>query len=372
MQQLRRLVVITVLALSSMRPDSADATCGWTITPYTGGGLTMVAASSSVDAWAVGSSYIGQRKNQTLVEHWNGSSWTVVSSPDKMRGSKVLSNTLNGVSVDKATDAWAVGYLGDTLFSNPSTLVEHWNGATWTIVPSPNDGANASELLAVTSIDPNNVWAVGYELTNPSGTQTLIEHWNGNTWTVVQSPSAGTDATLAGVTAVSQDDIWAVGTYFLGTVRPLIEHWNGAAWSIVASPAPASGTFDGGLHSVSADGPNDVWAVGSFSLGNTAAIRSLIEHWNGSHWVVVPSPNPEGFAQLWGVSAGSSHDAWAVGDKGVFGIHTFTAHWDGASWTDVRSPNRGFRSSNALSGVVDLGVNNALAVGVPVAMLYHC
>ena len=46
-----------------------------------------------------------------------------------------------------------------------------------------------------------------------SPSQTLIEHWNGTTWSVVASPNVGTQLNgLNGVTAVSTSDIWAVGS----------------------------------------------------------------------------------------------------------------------------------------------------------------
>src|SRR3954466_3149445 len=52
-------------------------------------------------------------------------------------------------------------------------------------------------------------------------------------WNVVPSPNRGTlDNYLRGVTAVSANDIWAVGFYYNGSVqRTLTEHWDGTNWS---------------------------------------------------------------------------------------------------------------------------------------------
>src|SRR5437762_3576748 len=68
--------------------------------------------------------------------------------------------------------------------------------------------------------------------------RTLIEHWDGIAWSVVPSPNvSGLDRTLTGVAAVSANDVWAVGYYHNANyvVQTLIEHWNGSAWSIVPS-----------------------------------------------------------------------------------------------------------------------------------------
>jgi hypothetical protein len=68
----------------------------------------------------------------------------------------------------------------------------------------------------------------------------------------------------------------------------LIDHWDGSAWTILPGPA-VSGMFYG----VTAVAANDVSAVdSSYYYGPT-----LTEHWDGSVWSVVPSPNPYGAGQ---------------------------------------------------------------------------
>jgi hypothetical protein len=58
-----------------------------------------------------------------------------------------------------ADDVWAVGWTGGN--SGPITLIEHWNGSTWSVVPSPNPSATDNHLWGVTALATNNVWAVG-------------------------------------------------------------------------------------------------------------------------------------------------------------------------------------------------------------------
>jgi hypothetical protein len=77
---------------------------------------------------------------------------------------------------------WAVG--ARELSANARTLVLHWNGTNWNIVPSPSPSASQDELLGVAVLTSSYAWAVGDQ-----GDKTLIEHWNGTAWTVQPSPN---------------------------------------------------------------------------------------------------------------------------------------------------------------------------------------
>src|SRR5205814_6091515 len=106
----------------------------------------------------------------------------------------------------------------------------------WRTVLSPN-GGNYNELNAIGVVAANDIWAVGTYSPN-SGVQTLIEHWNGKSWSIVPSPSPNV-SNLYGIAVVAANDIWAVGDL---VSDPLIEHWNGTQWSIVPSPSPGANT----------------------------------------------------------------------------------------------------------------------------------
>jgi hypothetical protein len=111
-----------------------------------------------------------------------------------------------------------------------STLIEHWNGTAWSIVASPNQGTIQDNLYAVGVVSANDVWAVG-QYYNGSVQQTLVEHWNGTTWSVVPSPNQPTTYCdyLNAVGGVSANDVWAVGEYYNGTLnanQTLVEHYS--------------------------------------------------------------------------------------------------------------------------------------------------
>ena len=322
--------------------------------------LHGISAVSDSDVWAVGVSYNTERTLSTsLIEHWNGTQWTVVPSPNP---SSTL-NVLNAVAAVSANDVWAVGTAPTG--SNP-ILIIHWNGSVWSVVPNPPSSMPLNNLAALAVISANDVWAVGTGLIgDEDATATL--HWNGTAWSVIPSPNVGpeVDNTLAGVTAVASNDVWAVGTQqptSLTDPHTLILHWNGSAWSIVKSPNDGGSGVSNHLLAAAAVSASDVWAVGSSGFG------TLSEHWNGSRWSVVQTPNsangsdPEFF---FSVVALSTNNLWSVGESfdSLNSLsRTLTEQWDGAQWNVVQSPNRG-SDHNELFGLGATPSGTLWAVG---------
>lgn len=60
---------------------------------------------------------------------------------------------------------------------------------TASIITSPNPASNANRLNAVAAAASNSIWAVGSYVNSSGISQTLIEHWNGNQWTIIASPN---------------------------------------------------------------------------------------------------------------------------------------------------------------------------------------
>jgi hypothetical protein len=326
--------------------------------PSPGQGDNTLFAVSALDAssvWAVGYHRIAAGVDQTLSEHWDGGLWTPVQSPNL---GKNVANWLYDSAAVSSSDVWAVGYH---YVKNPlanQSLTEHWDGSQWAIVRSPNLGKDSNFLYSVSAASASDVWAVGYYVRG-GVYQTLTMHWNGSSWTILPSPNVGTgDNFLFGVAAIAADDAWAVG--FGGVpAQTLTLHWDGVSWTRVASPDPGTGPL---LLSVSAASSTDVWAVG---VTNTPE-EPLIEHWDGSLWAVVPSPNIVSYGtNLRGVAAVSSSLAWAVGwyiDPGTSAGRTFIEKWDGIVWTIEPSPNVGAMTNN-LYGAAAASTADAWAVG---------
>lgn len=256
--------------------------------------------------------------------------------------------------------------------STQNTIVTPSPG-TWKIVHSPNPGSAQNSLNAVSAISATDAWAVGSFSTKHLGMQgakALIEHWNGSAWHVATSPAAPLgDSILTGVAALSPTDAWAVGDTFKEGAyigQTLIEHWNGTAWGIVASPTLASGTQ---LTAVTALSATDIWAVGyGNNMGQALIEQTLIEHWNGTVWTMVQSPNPgNGFNALTGLAAISTNDIWAVGNfsngQTYLGMQeTLIEHWNGTSWTVIPNPHPGAQG-NTLSAIAAVSPNDVWTVG---------
>jgi len=196
-------------------------------------------------------------------------------------------NGFFGVTVLSPCDAWAVGF-DQNAGGLEQTLIENWDGTAWTVVPSPNVAGLNNQLTAVRAGSPTDIWAVGESFATGTD-QPLILHWGGGTWTRVASPNPGGRAYLEAVRVVSPTDAWAVGSFANTTFGSLILHWNGHKWAQVASPHPGTNSA---LYGVAATSASNAWAVGTFFNGTTS--QGFILHWNGQKWASKPSPIPVG------------------------------------------------------------------------------
>ena len=276
-------------------------------------------------------------------------------------------NELLGASCPLAGSCTAVGYYYTAGVSQ--TLIASENGAAgWSLVPSPNPGPGVdivNELLqGVSCISSSFCVAVGHGEGYGLGrhrSQTLIESWDGASWSVAPSPNPGIGNSLGGVSCVSSSFCVAVGSYAGITFdfRTLVESWDGSTWSVVPSPNPNLGTYDV-LNSVSCVSATYCSAVGEYYDGNNEV--TLIESWDGSTWSVVPSPNPGEYRNtLNGVSCASPTFCVAAGYYGAGPSQAFIESWDGASWTVVPSPSPG--TSSLLFGVSCASASACVAVG---------
>jgi hypothetical protein len=274
-----------------------------------------VSALSSSDAWAVGGVVTVPGGATTF--HWNGTAWSQVSTP-----ALSVFGTLDAVSGASPNDAWAAGSTMPARRVHLA-LYEHWDGTAWSIVPGP--GATVTGLAAVSA---TNVWAVG--------SNGLVANWNGATWNAVTVPLPTSSASLSGVTATSASNVWAVGS---NGASPFALHFDGTSWTL-SNLATPSGVSNPVINAVSATSPNDVWAVGE-NGATTAA--TVIEHWNGTAWSIVPSPTPNAASfALDAVAARNSTDAVAAGwfiPANGGPQQGYILRWNGTSWSTDTDPS---------------------------------
>jgi len=337
------VLVLTLLVFARMgnalaaSPTAPLGNCGhWVViaSPNPGASdvLDGVAAVENDDIWAV-----GYADNQTLTEHWGGSSWKVIPSANESTQDQLVA-----VAVVSSKDVWAVGSNGDPTAISQA-LAEHWNGKAWSLATVPTTGASSQFTSVARVPGSNHVWAVGHYTDSNSIDHTLIEFWNGTTWSIVSSPDGSANGSdLLGVTAISANNAWAVGTFVDNSNNfvSLIEHWNGHIWKVVASPNVEG---NGVLWSVAGvPDSSHAWAVGTYSDSVSNFNKTLIAYWNGSKWSAVSSPNVAGINNdLFGVAVNNAKDIWAVGitfdNSG--GNHAMTIHWNGSTWSIVSSPD---------------------------------
>jgi hypothetical protein len=299
-----------------------------------------------------------------------GAKWHQVPTPNIGTND----NDLTAIAGRSPSDIWAVGGLLPT--SNATIvrpLAVHYNGTSWSAVPTPQVGPEASSFYGVTALPDGTAWAVGIHTQNSGHTAvTLAERWNGHRWAIVPSPHPGlSDNMLYGVAGVSDSDVWAVGTYSGpdNAFHPLVEHWNGHCWSVTRVPALASA--DGILTSVTATPGQGVWATGQLAM--SAPDRQVVLHLVGSTWQVVPEPQvhtPGGaVASAYPQAIGLAADGpWVTGNDraGDMGFSTLVeAPGAGGALQQQTTPNP-TPQDNYLFGVAPVGGGHAWAVGYTV------
>jgi len=317
-------------------------------------GLQAASASSPTDIWAVGQATI----------HYDGTTWTAFPAPE-IKGDNT--SYLGGVVDISPTLAWAAGTINIGL-DNPGQVIEQWNGTAWSVYPGPKfPKGDQPSIKAMASTSANDIWAIGSLLGDDEQELFfLFEHWDGTSWTATELVSG--DAFLFGASADATNDVWAVG--FNGPANDnsatLALHYDGTQW--IQVPTPNVGAGANQLNGVLAISPSNVWAVGfstSVAPPESAPTLTLIEHFDGNAWAVVPSPNvgPNSGYQsnrLFGLAANSPNDVWAFGSyfaaNGSGQQGTLLEHWDGTSWTIAPSPDPTKKSADFVSDLLFAGV----------------
>jgi hypothetical protein len=307
-----------------------------------------IETSSQDGVWVTGNGSASLNGTGAVILHYdqNGLANTPFPSPYAER---LYLYDLTAVSRD---DTWAVG-------SGSGALILHWNGVDWSMVDSPDPGLSDNHLYGVAAVSANDVWAVGR-----SGLHALRVHWDGAKWTYGISESS-TIGQLNAVAAVSENDVWAVGQLGTHPqpLETLIEHWNGSAWNVVPSPNPCG--VSNQLFDLAVASPENIWAVGSCNesdvpTSSTAFHKVLIVHWDGLEWDIVPGPDIERSAVLNGIAVAAEDDIWAIGFEHKEGLSsggkyltegkTVIIHWDGTKWSLVPNPG--------LTGLSQLAVDD--------------
>ncbi len=216
---------------------------GWSVlptpSPRLDGGdmLTKVACVSTSDCFSIGVENGGTKDAVPLVEHWNGSAWSIVPTP------AASSVDLESISCPSATSCFIVG-IKDAASGLGRPLIEHWDGRAFALSPVP---LMSGQLFSVSCGGPESCVAVG----NQGGGRALLLDLAGGSWHTSPAPRLGGFSATA---CVSTSSCLAVGS--------LTAHWNGRAWAL-GHPAPTyGGAQEVELAGLSCPAPTDCVAVG--------------------------------------------------------------------------------------------------------------
>jgi Tfp pilus assembly protein PilX len=329
-----------------------------TVTPF--GSRTVQANATIQEAWAVGDVATGGNYTLTRFNHPDITAWFNYNI-----GGGVA---LTSVFMVSYAEGWIVGAGG---------LAARWNGNT-TVTQTLNPAITYRSVWCLTG---NQCYTVG----DVSGGATVIESWNGTTWSKATISGLLPDTNLKSVMCDSTTDCWAVGDK-ADAIFPYFYQWNGTQWTAVTQSALTGYTFNG----VFCNSTTDCWAVGAtaafarksststtwanfatglpaaqyngifcnatndcWTVGNSNGGQDLFAHWNGTAWSRNTS-NPTPVANLNGVTCVNTNDCWAVGSA-VTGNLPVYVHWDGTSWTQFTTLGNGPFPAAALRSVTIVG-----------------
>lgn len=340
---------------------------GWQVVPTPSIGnldnnLAAVSAGSASDAWAVGSYYPQGSPNvlATFSEHWNGSSWTATPLPNVGPNQ----NSLLGVSDEPNGDAWAVGYYESAEWKQ-TALIEHYNGSSWSVIPSPQPGGSGNILYGVQAFADNDVWAVGGQQDANGIWHPLAMHWDGKSWTVVPTndPNGGGNLFYA-VSGSSSSDVWATGQDGAGFPSgALEEHWDGKSWTTIAGPVSSQSLVPLGSTAT----PSGLTAVGEQETDTTPSTTWAAF---GTTMGFSPIATPNGLAgenDLFAATTAADGSTWAAGwsdDPSSLNHSTLMEHGLGGTWTVDSTPNPGANGDNGFAGIDAIPGGGVWAAGI--------
>ena len=233
--------------------------------------------------------------------------------------------------------------VGTTVGAGPAAA----DPPVFRVVPSPNGHLPESSLLDVACVSTASCVAVGATQGGPTAaSDTLVESWNGRSWSVVASPNAMPDDILEAVSCATTRSCMAVGSagplFNERTESPITESWDGRTWSLVALPEPV-GTTSIALNAVSCPAVDECLAVGSSSSEdfNYGHPEELVEAWDGSAWRILPpalTPVTGAASRFTSVSCAGPGACVAAGDVGSYpDTYPLVESWNGSTWTEQRT-----------------------------------
>jgi len=315
----------------------------------TAASLSGVSCPAANECVAVGSaSFPGGTR--TLAERWNGTTWSILSTPNPAPAG----DSLTAVSCPSVSVCVAVGSTGSNSDGTQYGLIERWNGSSWSATKiNPGEGGSAV-FVAVSCVSASACTAVGntYNCCDPEQF-TMAERWNGTSWSLQSTPEP--DCGCSQFTGVSCPN---ASVCTASSEGPLAERWTGGSWIIGTSQPPAPGSGVGGLEGVSCPSATTCTAVGYYYTNTSYTTRAaLSDHWNGSSWAIQTQPSSA--EELRSVSCPTTSACSAIGVTHASGV--FASHWNGSNWVAQTVPAPG--THDTLNAIDCTSATACIAVG---------
>ncbi len=270
------------------------------------------------EALAVGS-YSPISVSQTFVMRYEGGSWSQISNPEFTGGSGLDAIGRAG------EDIWAGG-LRRSLEPPPAVgnvgLALKWTGSGWEtydVEPLATLGGRGfNSIRDIDGVAEDDAWGVGAAQqtgsTDPFGPTPYIVRWaGGDRWELVDV-GIREFGQLGGVEAIARDDVWAVGSLFMGAdggTQPLILHWDGSSWTRADVPFIEGRRAE--LRAVAARSATEVYASGTDADADGRP-RQLMLKYDGSSWQRIDAAPTAGIDQWFrSMDVTPVGDVWAMG-----------------------------------------------------------
>jgi hypothetical protein len=376
----------------------------WSVTQTPNPGATSASRLDAVDCrsvrscMAVGAINRSGNHKAALVERWDGSGWSIQSTPKRLV-------SLSGVSCPSTTACMVVGGSqsarwngrrwsvrstgkGETLIGvscwssngcvavGTGTFAERWNGRNWSTEHVPDPGGINDTLWSVSCVSAGACLAIGTAVVDSDGdTRTFGEVWDGRRWSFHDAAYGGNSTGLLNVSCTSASYCRAVGSFTnsAGFERPLVERWNGHWWSVERVARP-SGADSGQLAALSCRLRAACVTVGSSS--SQGGMPRLMAQRRGSSWSLQTIPDVTASAPgvLNRISCPSPTECMAVGyyttDANL--QVSWAQRWNGSGWVMEETPNPAGVTLSSLDVVSCSSDGSCMALGTMCTSLSDC
>ena len=258
-----------------------------------------------------GTVYGDDKTLTTSAADWSAQSTPNPYSEEEESPYAVLQNVSCGSPADCMAVGKTISYSPEHPFGQWINFSEHWDGASWSVVPMPRVEdevpgitlfENGQYIYDVSCVSETWCVAVGeaeVRLPTRDGL-VVIDYWDGTKWTMDTVTMEGLGrhdrSSLESVSCVAEADCFAVGY----EVRPEDEvggpivpmalslRWNGEEWSRAAVPAPGGGTAAAGL-ALSCASETSCIMSGIYrhpgeSIEPNPPVHALTSRWDGKVW----------------------------------------------------------------------------------------